>query len=81
MKKLSYFAIALTMTIFVGCKDKHADENVTDGVDTMSIRVEKDASDKIENKAKVDEVLNQTSDEELLGTDVDDAAIESATKK
>ncbi|MFI5172871.1 MAG: hypothetical protein ACHQFW_10795 [Chitinophagales bacterium] len=81
MKKLSYFAIAMTLTVFVACKDKHADENVSDGVDTLSVRVDKGASEAIENKAKTDEVLNQSSDDELFGTDVDDAAVESATKK
>ena len=81
MKKLSYFAIAMALTVFVACKDKHEDENVNDGVDTLSIKVENGASEAIENKVKTEEVLNQSNDDELLGTDVDDAAIESATKK
>jgi hypothetical protein len=35
----------------------------------------------LNNAAKVDEVLNQESDDELFGTDVDDAAVEGATTK
>ena len=82
MKKLSYLTIALALTIFVSCKGKSAKDAEQDAaIDSLSIEVENGASESIENAAKVDEVLNQSSDDELFGTDVDDAAVESATKK
>ena len=82
MKKISFFALALTLTLFVACKGKKADDMDGDDMqDTMTTNVETGASEQMENAAKVDEVLNQSSDDELFGTDVDDAAVESATKK
>lgn len=82
MKKLAYFAFALTLTVFVACKGKSADSTEPGtGGDTTATQVETGASEQIDNAAKVDEVLNQSSDDELFGTDVDDAEVESATKK
>ncbi len=81
MKKLSYLTIALALTIFVSCKGKSAKDAEQERLDSLSTQVETGASESIENAAKVDEVLNQSSDDELFGTDVDDAAVESATKK
>ena len=81
MKKLSYLTIALALTIFVSCKGKSAKDAEDENMDTISTQVETGASESIENAAKVDEVLNQPSEDELFGTDVDDGAVESATKK
>ncbi len=82
MKKLSYFAIAFAFTALVACKGKSADDTeAVSGQDTTATTVETGASEQINNAAEVDAVLNQSSDDELFGTDVDDAAVENATKK
>ncbi len=81
MKKVSYFAIALVIMGFVACKSNKADGGEGTDVDTLTTQVETGASESIDNAAKVDEVLNQESDDELFGTDVDDAEVENATKE
>ncbi|HNV99817.1 MAG TPA: hypothetical protein PKL06_10645 [Chitinophagales bacterium] len=80
MKKVTYFAFALMLTGFVACKGDKAETEETP--ETTTTTVETGASESVDNAAEqVDEVLNQESEDELLGTDVDDAAVESATKK
>lgn len=80
MKKVTYFAFALMLTGFVACKGEKTENEETPEATTTE--VETGASETVDNAAQqVDEVLNQESDDELLGTDVDDAAVESATKK
>lgn len=81
MKKATYFAVALALTVFVSCKGKSASEEEGTTTDTLTTQVDAGASEAIDNAAKVDEVLNQPSEDELLGTDVDDAAVEGATTK
>ena len=81
MKKVSYLAIALVIMGFVACKSNKAGEGETTTTDTLTTQVENGASEAIDNAAKVDEVLNQESDDELFGTDVDDAAVEGATTR
>jgi hypothetical protein len=81
MKKVSYFAIALVIMGFVACKSNKTTEGEENAQDTVSTMIENGASEAIDNAAKVDEVLNQESDDELFGTDVDDAAVEGATTK
>jgi hypothetical protein len=81
MKKVTYFALALVIMGFVACKSNKTSEGEESGMDTLTTEVETGASEAVENAAKVDEVLNQESDDELFGTDVDDAAVEGATTK
>ncbi len=79
MKKITYFAFALILTGFVACKGGKTEEAGTE--EGVTTEVETGASESVDNTAKVDEVLNQESEDELFGTDVDDAAVESATTK
>ncbi len=79
MKKITYFALAMVMMGFVACKGNKEAEPTTD--EAVTTEVEAGASESVDNAAKVDEVLNQESEDELFGTDVDDAAVESATTK
>lgn len=82
MKKLSIFTVALALTLFVACKGKGSgDEPDPSAEDTISTSVETGASETLTETQKTEEVLNQSSDDELFGTDVDDAAVEDATKK
>lgn len=81
MKKIAVFAVALALIGFTACSgNKKGDAETTDA-DTTTTMVETGASESIENAEKVDEVLNQDSEDELFGTDVDDAEVENATKK
>ncbi|HMX04061.1 MAG TPA: hypothetical protein PK511_00865 [Chitinophagales bacterium] len=80
MKKVTYFAFALALTVLVSCKGKSTAEE-GDTTTTETTTVETGASENVDNAAQVDEVLNQSSDDELFGTDVDDAAVEGATTK
>lgn len=80
MKKVTYFAFALLLTGFVACKGDKAEGEET--IEATTTEVEAGASETVDNATEqVDEVLNQDSEDELFGTDVDDAAVESATKK
>ena len=79
MKKLTYFAIAIVMLGFTACKGEKAGD--AEGTEAVTTEVAPGASESVDNAAKVDEVLNQESEDELFGTDVDDAAVESATTK
>jgi len=82
MKKLSFFTVALALTVLVACKGKKADgDDEMDNMDTVSTSVETGASDQMTETQKTEEVLNQEPEDELFGTDVDDAAVESATQK
>ncbi len=81
MKKVTYFALALVIMGFVACKSNKTSEGEESVTDTLTTQVENGASEAVENAAKVDEVLNQESDDELFGTDVDDAVVEGATTK
>jgi|GEM_PF-1629574 len=81
MKKVTYFALALVIMGFVACKSNKTTDGEESTIDSLSSQVENGASEAIENAAKVDEILNQESDDELFGTDVDDAAVEGATTK
>lgn len=81
MKKLSYFSVALALTLFVACKGKADGDKDDDNMDTVSTSVETGASQTMTEAQKTDEVLNQSADDELFGTDVDDAAVENATQK
>lgn len=79
MKKITYFAVALVMMGFFACKGKSDAEPASE--EAVTTQVEAGASESVDNASRVDEVLNQSSEDELLGTDVDDAAVESATTK
>lgn len=81
MKKVTYFALALMLTGFVACKGEKTEDTENATTETPTTQVETGASEAVDNAAKVDEVLNQESEDELFGTDVDDAEVESATKK
>lgn len=80
MKKVTYFVLALVIMGFVACKSNKADDAATTD-ETMTTEVETGASETVDNAAKVDEMMNQESDDELFGTDVDDAVIDGATSK
>lgn len=81
MKKISYFAIALAFTSLVACKGKDSGENEDMNTnDTTSTMVEPGASDNMSGATTTDEVFNQSSDDELFGTDLDDSEVEDATK-
>jgi hypothetical protein len=81
MKNVSIFALSLALTLFVACKGKESGENgEMDGADSISTSVETGASETLTEAQKTEEVLNQSSDDELFGTDVDDAEVENATK-
>jgi len=81
MKKLTYFALALVFVGFTACKGEKTENTEDATTETPTTQVESGASEAVDNAAKVDEVLNQESEDELFGTDVDDAEVESATKK
>lgn len=77
MKKLSYFTIALALSVMVACKGKNKEEKPTeDEMDGMTEQVEQGASEQM-TSATDNSVEAATQDmnaeSELFGTDVDDS--------
>jgi hypothetical protein len=77
MKKLSYFTIALALSVMVACKGKEKKDDGEDGeMEDMTEQVEQGASEQM-TSATDNTVDAATQDmdakDELFGTDVDDS--------
>ncbi|MFN0275520.1 MAG: hypothetical protein ACKVPJ_07240 [Chitinophagales bacterium] len=77
MKKLSYFTIALALSVLVACKGKDKkEEGADDEMEDMTEQVEQGASDQMTSATdnSVDAATkDMDAESELFGTDVDDS--------